>query len=209
MEHIISVLVENKFGVLARVAGLFSARGYNIESLSVAPTLDPTTSMITIVTQGEERVIEQIIKQLNKVIEVMKVTDLTETSFLDRETALIKISAKDDHRDEAMRIAEIFRAKIVDSSSTTYTIEVTGDVDKVEALINMLKPLGIKDLLVKSGLAKSGSDAWRAVDQGAVSIDGMKIVERMHRQPLTSIFVLRLGKKMIRVVPRGAASAGA
>lgn len=155
MEHIISVLVENKFGVLARVAGLFSARGYNIESLSVAPTLDPTTSMITIVTQGEERVIEQIIKQLNKVIEVMKVTDLTETSFLDRETALIKISAKDDHRDEAMRIAEIFRAKIVDSSSTTYTVEVTGDVDKVEALINMLKPLGIKDLVRTGRIAIS------------------------------------------------------
>jgi acetolactate synthase-1/3 small subunit len=155
MEHIISVLVENKFGVLARVAGLFSARGYNIESLSVAPTLDPTTSMITIVTQGEERVIEQIIKQLNKVIEVMKVTDLTETSFLDRETALIKISAKDDHRNEAMRIAEIFRAKIVDSSSTTYTVEVTGDVDKVEALINMLKPLGIKDLVRTGRIAIS------------------------------------------------------
>jgi acetolactate synthase I/III small subunit len=155
MEHIISVLVENKFGVLARVAGLFSARGYNIESLSVAPTLDPTTSMITIVTQGEERVVEQIIKQLNKVIEVMKVTDLTETSFLDRETALIKISAKDDHRDEAMRIAEIFRAKIVDSSSTTYTVEVTGDVDKVEALINMLKPLGIKDLVRTGRIAIS------------------------------------------------------
>jgi len=100
-------------------------------------------------------VIEQIIKQLNKVIEVMKVTDLTETSFLDRETALIKISAKDDHRDEAMRIAEIFRAKIVDSSSTTYTIEVTGDVDKVEALINMLKPLGIKDLVRTGRIAIS------------------------------------------------------
>src|SRR3989442_13268547 len=155
MEHIISVLVENKFGVLARVAGLFSARGYNIESLSVAPTLDPTSFMITIVTQGEERVIEQIIKQLNKVIEVMKVTDLTETSFLDRETALINISTKDDHRDEAMRIAEIFRAKIVDSSSTTYTIEVTGDVDKVEALINMLKPLGIKDLVRTGRIAIS------------------------------------------------------
>jgi acetolactate synthase-1/3 small subunit len=147
MEHIISVLVENKFGVLARVAGLFSARGYNIESLSVAPTLDPTTSMITIVTQGEDRIIEQIIKQLNKVIEVLKVTDLTETSFLDRETALIKINTKPEHRDEAIRIAEIFRAKIVDSSPTTYTVEVTGDVDKVEALINMLRPLGIKDLV--------------------------------------------------------------
>jgi len=147
MEHIISVLVENKFGVLARVAGLFSARGYNIESLSVAPTLDPTVSMITIVTVGDERIIEQIIKQLNKVIEVLKVIDLTETSFLDRETALIKINTKPEHRDEAIRIAEIFRAKIVDSSPSTYTIEVTGDVDKVEALINLLKPLGIKEIV--------------------------------------------------------------
>lgn len=147
MEHIISVQVENKAGVLARVAGLFSARGYNIESLSVAPTLDPTVSMITIVTQGDDRVIEQIIKQLNKVIEVLKVVDLTETNFLDRETALIKIHTRPEHRDEAIRIAEIFRAKIVDSSPTTYTIEVTGDVDKVEALINLLKPLGIKEIV--------------------------------------------------------------
>lgn len=147
MEHIISAQVENKAGVLARVAGLFSARGYNIESLSVAPTLDPTVSMITIVTQGDDRVIEQIIKQLNKVVEVLKVVDLTETNFLDRETALIKIHTRPEHRDEAIRIADIFRAKIVDSSPTTYTIEVTGDVDKVEALINLLKPLGIKEIV--------------------------------------------------------------
>src|SRR3970040_2359780 len=116
MERIISVLVENKFGVLARVAGVFSARGYNIESLSVAPTLDPTVSMITIVTVGDDRIIEQIIKQLNKVIEVLKVTDLTETSFLDRETALIKINTNPEHRDEAIGIAEICRAKICGSS---------------------------------------------------------------------------------------------
>ncbi|MBI1995413.1 MAG: acetolactate synthase small subunit [Deltaproteobacteria bacterium] len=139
MEHIISVLVENKFGVLARVAGLFSARGYNIESLSVAPTLDPTTSMITIVTVGDDRIIEQIMKQLNKVVEVLKVVDLTETHFLDRE----------------IRIADIFRAKIVDSSSTTYTVEITGDVDKVEALINLLKPLGIKELIRTGRIAIS------------------------------------------------------
>lgn len=147
MERIISALVENKFGVLARVAGLFSARGYNIESLSVAPTLDPTTSMITIVTAGDDPVIEQIMKQLNKVVEVLKVVDMTETSYIDRETALIKVHTRPEHRDEAIRIADIFRAKIVDSSSSTYTIEVTGDVDKVEALINMLKPLGIKELI--------------------------------------------------------------
>ena len=147
MEHIISVLVENKFGVLARVAGLFSARGYNIESLSVAATLDPTTSRITIVTVGDDRIIEQIMKQLNKVVEVLEVVDLTETDFLDRETALIKVHTKPEYRDEAVRIADIFRAKIVDSSLTTYTIEITGDVEKVEALINMLKPLGIRELI--------------------------------------------------------------
>ena len=155
MEHIISVLVENKFGVLARVAGLFSARGYNIESLSVAPTLDPSTSMITIVTVGDDRIIEQIMKQLNKVVEVLSVVDLTETHFLDRETALIKVHTKPDHRDEAVRIASIFRANIVDSSATTYTIEITGDVEKVEAMINMLKPLGIKDLIRTGRIATS------------------------------------------------------
>lgn len=147
MERIISALVENKFGVLARVAGLFSARGYNIESLSVAATLDPTTSMITIVTAGDDPVIEQIMKQLNKVVEVLKVVDMTETSYLDRETALIKVHTRPEHRDEAIRIADIFRAKIVDSSPSTYTIEVTGNVEKVEALISMLRPLGIKELI--------------------------------------------------------------
>ena len=157
MEHIISILVENKFGVLARVAGLFSARGYNIDSLSVAPTLDPEISMITIVTIGDDRIVEQIIKQLNKVVEVLKVIDLTETSHLDRETALIKINTttKAEHRDEAIRICDIFRAKIVDSSPATYTIEITGDTDKVEALINLLKPLGIKDLVRTGRIAIS------------------------------------------------------
>jgi acetolactate synthase-1/3 small subunit len=155
MEHIISILVENKFGVLARVAGLFSARGYNIESLSVAPTLDPSTSMITIVTAGDAPIIEQIMKQLNKVVEVLSVVDLTETHYLDRETALIKVHTKPEHRDEAIRITDIFRAKIVDSSATTYTIEITGDVEKVEAMINMLKPLGIKDLIRTARIAIS------------------------------------------------------
>jgi acetolactate synthase-1/3 small subunit len=166
MEHIISVLVENKFGVLARVAGLFSARGYNIESLSVAPTLDPTTSMITIVTVGDDRIVEQIIKQLNKVVEVMKVTDLTEADHLDRETALIKINTntKPEHRDEAVRICDIFRAKIVDSSPTTYTLEITGDTDKVEALINLLDPLGIKDL-IRTGRIAIAREAAKAVSR--------------------------------------------
>lgn len=161
MERIVSVLVENKVGVLARVAGLFSARGYNIESLSVAPTLDPTTSMITIVTTGDDRIIEQIMKQLNKVVEVLKVVDLTETSYLDRETALIKVHTRPEHRDEAIRIVDVFRAKIVDSSPNTYTIEITGDVDKVEALINLLKPLGIKEL-IRTGRIAIAREATKA-----------------------------------------------
>jgi len=147
MEHIISVLVENKAGVLARVAGLFSARNYNIESLSVAPTPDSTISMITIVTSGEELIIEQIMKQLNKVIEVLKVVDLTEEDHIDRETALIKIGAKQSHRDEAIRIAQIFRAHIVDSTPQTYTLEVSGDSGKIQAVINLLKPMGIKEIV--------------------------------------------------------------
>jgi len=147
MQHIISVLVENKFGVLARVAGLFSGRGFNIDSLSVAPTLDPTASMMTIVTQGDDRILEQITKQLNKLIDIIKVVDLTEKGHVERETVLIKINARAEERAEALRIADIFRARVIDSNSHTYTIEITGDVDKIEAMINLLRPLGIKELV--------------------------------------------------------------
>jgi len=147
MQHIISVLVENKFGVLARVAGLFSGRGFNIDSLSVAPTLDPTASMMTIVTQGDDRIIEQITKQLNKLIDIIKVVDLTEKGHVERETALIKINARSEDRAEALRIADIFRARVIDSNASTYTIEITGDVNKIEAMINLLRPLGIKELV--------------------------------------------------------------
>ncbi|MDE3018248.1 MAG: acetolactate synthase small subunit [Nitrospirota bacterium] len=146
MDHIISVIVENKFGVLSRVAGLFSGRGFNIESLSVAPTLDPSMSMMTIVTTGDDRIIEQIVKQLNKLIDVIKVVDLNESEFVERETALIKVHTKPEDRAEALRIADIFRASVIDSTPTTYTIEITGDVNKIEAIINLLQPLGIKEL---------------------------------------------------------------
>ena len=147
MEHIVSVLVENKFGVLSRIANLFSGRGYNIETLSVAPTLDASMSMMTIVTSGDDRIIEQIVKQLNKLIDVIKVVDLNENEFVEREMALIKIHTRQEDRAEALRIADIFRAKVVDSTPTTYTIEITGDVNKVEAAINLLQPLGIKELV--------------------------------------------------------------
>ena len=147
MQHIISVLVENKFGVLSRVSGLFSGRGFNIESLSVAPSLDPTVSMMTIVTEGDDRIVEQITKQLNKLVDVIKVVDLTEKEKEKQKTALIKINTRAEDRAEALRVADIFRAKIVDSTPNTYTIEITGDVKKIEAVINLLRPLGIKELI--------------------------------------------------------------
>jgi len=148
MQHIISILVENKFGVLSRVAGLFSGRGFNIESISVGTTLDPSMSQITITTKGDERIIEQIIKQLNKLIDVIKVVDLAEKDYIVRETALIKIhTSRSEDRSEALRITEIFRAKVVDSTPTTYTIEITGDENKIDAIINLLRPLGIKEIV--------------------------------------------------------------
>lgn len=150
MTHILSLLVENKFGVLSRVSGLFSGRGFNIESISIAPTLDPSVSQMTIITSGDDRVIEQITKQLNKTIDVIKVSDFSDQDYILREVALIKVSAKGADREEALRITNIFRAKIIDSSPTTYTIEVTGDEKKIEAIVNLLRPLGIKEL-VRSG----------------------------------------------------------
>ncbi len=147
MEHIISVLLENRSGALSRLAGLFSGRGFNIDSLSVAPTLDPSVSMLTLVTRGDDRIIEQIVKQLNKVIDVIKVVDLNESEYVERESALIKVHTRPEDRAEALRIADIFRAKVVDSTPTTYTIETTGDVKKVQAIIDLLQPLGIKELV--------------------------------------------------------------
>lgn len=158
-EHIISVLVENKSGVLSRVAGLFSGRGFNIESLSVGPTLDQSVSMMTIVTRGDERIVEQITKQLNKLIDVIKVTDLAEREYLVRETALIKINTSSKDRAEALRIADIFRAKVVDSTFNTYTIEITGDEQKIEAVINLLRPLGIKELVRTGRIAIAREDS--------------------------------------------------
>jgi len=160
MEHIFSLTLENKSGSLSRVAGLFSGRGFNIESLSVAPTLDSTVSMMTLVTRGDDRIIEQILKQLNKVIDVIKVIDISESDFVERETALIKVHTRQEDRAEALRIADIFRANVVDSSPTSYTIEVTGDIKKVQAIINLLQPLGIKEL-VRTGRVAIGREPTR------------------------------------------------
>jgi len=147
MRHTISVLVENEFGVLSRVAGLFSGRGFNIESLSVAETLDPTVSRITLVTCGEDQVLEQIEKQLNKLVCVIKVIDFVDTEHVERELVLIKVAADERTRGELMGIVGIFRAKIIDVSPTSYVVEITGTEDKVNALIELLKPLGIKEIV--------------------------------------------------------------
>lgn len=155
MRHTISVLVENKFGVLSRIAGLFSGRGFNIESLSVAESLDPNVSRMTIVTRGDDRVLEQVTKQLNKLVDVIKVIDHSEEKFVDRELALIKVNAEPQLRDEILRITEIFRGKVVDVSPKTYTVEVTGDEEKVDAFIEMLKPLGIKEIARTGRIAMS------------------------------------------------------
>ncbi len=147
MRHTISALVKNEFGVLSRVAGLFSARGFNIESLTVAETLDPRFSRMTIVTEGNDQIIEQILKQLRKLIDVIKVSDLTGKEYVERELALIKVTAEDRTRAEVLRITDIFRGKIVDVTPKTFTIEVTGSEEKLQAFINLLRPVGIREIV--------------------------------------------------------------
>jgi acetolactate synthase-1/3 small subunit len=145
--HTFAVLVENRFGVLGRITGLFSARGFNIESLSVAETEDPTVSRITLVTAGGAKILEQVHKQLNKLIDVIKVTDLSEEPHVDRELVLIKVQADGEMRAEVKRIVDIFRGKIVDITPKMYVVEVTGDEGKIRAAINLLKPFGIREMV--------------------------------------------------------------
>ncbi len=147
MLHTISILVENEFGVLARVAGLFSGRGFNIKSLTVAETLDPTVSRITLETIGDDQIVEQITKQLNKLVCVIKVIDFQDATHVDREMALIKVAVDERTRGEVLNIVDIFRAKVIDVSPRSYIIEVTGDEEKLNAILNLLKPLGIKEIV--------------------------------------------------------------
>ncbi len=158
MKHTISVLVENEFGVLARVAGLFSGRGFNIESLSVAPTLEPNISRMTLVTRGDDRILEQINKQLNKLISTIKVVDFTGEAYVERELALIKVTAEADQRAEALRIVDIFRASVVDVTPKSYTVQITGAPAKIDGLIELLRPMGIKEI-VRSGPIVMGRGA--------------------------------------------------
>ena len=154
MRHTISVLVDNRPGVLSRIAGLFSGRGFNIESLSVNETMDPTMSQMTIVTRGDDRILEQINKQLNKLIDIIKVVDYESSGsdFIERELALIKVNVDEHKRSEVLSIIDIFRCKVVDVSRTHYTVEVTGDENKIQAIIDLFRPLGIKEL-IRSGKA--------------------------------------------------------
>jgi acetolactate synthase I/III small subunit len=146
MRHTISVLVENKFGVLTRVAGLFSGRGYNIDSLNVAPTNDATASRMTIVTHGDEATLEQIVKQLNKLPDVLKVQNFREGDYVDRELVLVKVAVDSKARAEVMQITDIFRAKIVDVQPKSLTIEITGNESKVEKFIGLMENFGILEL---------------------------------------------------------------
>jgi acetolactate synthase-1/3 small subunit len=152
MRHIISMLLENEAGALSRVAGLFSARGYNIESLTVAPTEDATLSRLTLVTRGSEDVIEQITKQLNKLIDVVKLTDLTEGAHIEREMLLAKVSAQGGMRDEVKRLVDIFRGRIIDVTDTSYVVELTGTGDKLDAFIEAVRGAGIIEV-VRSGVS--------------------------------------------------------
>jgi acetolactate synthase-1/3 small subunit len=154
--------VENKFGAFNRIAGLFAAKGYNIDSMSVGPTEAEGVSRMTVVTRGDDQIIEQISKQLNKLIDTIKVVDLTFDSFVERELVLAKVSTTTDTRPEIMQIAEIFRAKVVDISPRTLTLEATGSQQKVDAIIKMLKPYAIREL------ARTGRVALKREFQGEV-----------------------------------------
>ncbi|MEW6350983.1 MAG: acetolactate synthase small subunit [Thermodesulfobacteriota bacterium] len=146
-QRIISVLVENRPGVLARVSGMFSGRGFNIHSLTVAPTMDSSLSRMTIVSQGSEQIIEQIVKQLRSLVNVLKVQDLTATDYVERELVLIRVKAVDEKRAEALRITDIFRGKVVDVSRDTLTIEVSGTRGKIEAILQLMEPLGVQEMM--------------------------------------------------------------
>ena len=158
MKHTISVLVENKAGVLSHVAGLFSSRGFNIDSLAVGETHDPTVSKMTIVVDADERILEQIMKQLNKLIDVIKVQDLTGQDFIDRELLLIKVDAKPSNRSEILQLVNTFRARVIDVNPKSMTIEVTGDKEKINALLELLREFGIKEIVRtgKIAMARAG-----------------------------------------------------
>lgn len=162
MRHTITLLVDNESGVLSRIAGLFSARGFNIESLNVAETLEPDTSRITLVTSGDDFIIQQIIKRFNNMVNVLKVSDLTSEVRVEREMVLVRVDARPETRAEILRTADIFRAKVIDVGVKSYTLELTGDKEKVNAFIELLHPLGIKEI------ARTGTVAMKRESKAAI-----------------------------------------
>ena len=161
MRHIISILLENEAGALSRVAGLFAARGYNIEAMTVAPTHDPSISRMTVATSGSEEIMEQVLKQLNKLVEVIRVHDLTEGPHIERELMLIKVHAVGPDREEVKRLSDVFRGRIIDVTDRSYTMELTGTGEKLDAFIHALDP-GMVIEVVRSGAS--------AISRGARAI---------------------------------------
>ncbi|MDB6057433.1 MAG: ilvH [Verrucomicrobiales bacterium] len=159
MRHTISVTVENKFGVLTRVAGLFSGRGYNIDTLNVAPTQDANTSRMTIVTRGDDATVDQIVKQLNKLVDILNVEDYREGEYIDRELVLVRVAVDAKARAEIMQITDIFRAKIVDVQPKSLTIEITGNESKVEKFLTLMKTFGVLELSRTGKIALSRKDS--------------------------------------------------
>ena len=165
MRHVISILVENRFGVLAKIAGLFSGRGFNIDSLCVGETMDPTVSRMTVVARGDDQVLQQINRQLNRLVEVIKVQDFTELAHVDRELILVKVSADPKTRGPVIEIGEIFRAKICDVSPDSLTLEITGGPGKLEALLDLLRPFEILELVRTGRVAIArGSQPLKSIE---------------------------------------------
>jgi acetolactate synthase-1/3 small subunit len=161
MKHTLSVLLQNRPGVLSRVTGLFSGRSFNIESLCVAETLDPKVSCLTLITSGDNAIIEQITKQLHKLIDIIKVVEINDGDFVEREMVLIRVNAEEHTRAEVLRIIDIFRGKVVDVSARSYAIEVTGSSSKIEAIIDILRPIGIKEIVRTGKIAIARSRTSR------------------------------------------------
>lgn len=158
MRHTLSVLVENKFGVLTRIAGMFSGRGFNIDTLNVGPTLDPATSRMTIVVRGDDSVLEQVTKQLRKLIDVIELQDFKEDQSVDRELVLLRVSVNPQSRAEVMQLCDIFRAKIIDVQRNNLSIEITGDESKISKFIFLMEPFGISDLTRTGKIALARRD---------------------------------------------------
>jgi acetolactate synthase-1/3 small subunit len=174
-KHILSVLVENRLGVLAKIASLIAAKGYNIDSLSVAETLDPSVSRMTLCVHGDEWVIEQAVKQLHRLIDVIKVTDVTDEAHVGREMVFVRVNAEPANRAEILRIAEIFRGRVVDVTPTSYTVEVTGEASKIQAILDLLQPFGIQEIVRSGTLAiVRGSKAVPRRDEGRLRVANRK-----------------------------------